>query len=260
MATSRGIVCAVIALGMAAWSSAADARRTLIDGAPVAVTACLSAAASPCSTPSLLTVNMAPAMVANFGFGPFDSVYIYDNGLISIGAPISPSADFSSLASIGGNVLTAGYSSSRPLFTNVNMQGPQNALGDDFRDNPVVRITFCMAVNCYDDDSTEQVNIFDLGSGHFALTFNYGSTGGTGDPVFPDDAYAGYSFGSNTKQLSGLELQDVVTTLAPIEYRFVAGAAPGVPEPLTWITLLLGFFGMGQALRFRPKNVVTAAG
>lgn len=249
-----------IALGAAAWTGPAHAVRTSIDGSvdPV-TTVCPISASSPCLTPTALKTSFeASPLVANFGFGPFSSVYIYDNGLVSIGAAIAPGANLSSLASIGGNVFTAGYSASRPAFTTVTIQGPQVAQSE-FVGRTVVRVTFCFtAGSCNGDDQSQQFSIFDLGSGDYALTFNYGAFSGTENPVFPADAYAGYAFGANSVQESGPALQARVTQLAPFQYRFSATATPAVPEPYTWAMLLLGFFGVGAALRYRRHQPIPA--
>lgn len=249
----RRIAVATVALGGIAWAGPANALRTVIDGSvdPV-TTVCSSSAATPCLTPTALKTSFAATpLVADFGFGPFSSVYLYNNGLVSIGAPIAPGANLSSLASIGENVFTPGYSPSRAAFTNVTIQGPQPSQFE-FAGKTVVRVTFCFtAFTCNGDDQAQQFNIFDLGSENFALTFNYGAFSSSNNPVFPADAYAGYSFGSNTVQESGTALQAKVARLDSFQYFFSASTA--VPEPYTWAMLLLGFMGMGATLRHRRR-------
>ena len=244
-----------LALGALTHAGMANAARTQIDGSGESVsTICAAAAATPCATPTALKTSFEAApLVANFGFGPFSSVYIYSNGIVSIGAPIAPGADFSSLASIGGNVFTAGYSPSMTL-SNFTIQGPGPSQFDNFG-RPVVRVYYDTKFGSVFQQM--EFSIYDLGGGAYELALQHGDF--DGDPIdFPADAYVGYSFNGTTVQVSGPTAQAQVRANADFRYVFRNSAEAGVPEPATWAMLLLGFMATGAVLR-RPRRGVALA-
>lgn len=236
----------LLALSVLAAPGTADANRIDIDGPGETVTTiCAAGGSTACTTPTTLKTSFATSpLVANFGFGAFSSLYIYNNGLVSIGAPIAPGANLSSLSTIGGNVFTAGYAPGMTL-SNFTIEGPDTALFGS-PGSRVVRVYYDASFGT----SVQQMefNIFALTSGGYELQFNHGDF--DGDPIdFPANGYLGYAFGGNSVQVSGTTLQSQVRANADFAYFFPQAGA--VPEPTTWAVLLTGFGAMGVALRRR---------
>lgn len=241
-------------LGCVLAAGPAVAGRSVIDGSSTPITVC-TFGAGPCSSTLLQSgLGGLPGPLAfNFGFGSFNSLFIYSNGLVSIGAPIAANADLTSLSTIGGNVFTPGYAPGRS-FSLVTIQGVDASTNDN-PGSPVVRVNFCLAggnpgnlTSCNSDDGTAQFSIYDLGAGKYELQYNYGAFSTTDPPVFFGNAYAGYSFGGNSVQQSGTALQRNVTNLVPFNYFFPA-AAPALPEPASWAMMLFGFATVGATQR-----------
>lgn len=258
--TRAAVGTAALLLVLAA-AQPALASRTAIDGSQETIaTVCTAGAA--CATPTPLMTSFAAApLVVDFGFGPFSSVYIYNNGFVSIGAAIDPNTSFSSFTNFGSgaDVFTPGYSATASPFAAVFIQGPQTPQSEHpGAPNQVVRVTFCHDANaCNGDDTAEQFSIFDLGSGDYRLDFEYGAFSSSNAPVVPGDAYAGYSFNGTVQQVSGADLQARAASPNLFEYAFRAGTTPGVPEPSTWAMLLLGFTAIGATLRHRRPVLAT---
>lgn len=257
-------VATLLSLGLLGTAGTASASRTQIDGSPDTVTTvCSSTSATACTTPTLLKTSSAPApLIVDFGFGPFSSVYIYDNGFVSIGAAITPGTNFNSFANFGSgaDVFTPGYSPSALLFSSVLIQGPQIPNSEHPNSpNLVVRVTFCHdAADCNDDQTAEQFSIFDLGSGDYRLDFEYGAFNPGGSPSVPSDAYAGYAFNGTVQQVSGADLQARAASPNLFEYAFRAGTMSGVPETSTWAMLVCGFAALGATLRYRRPALAPA--
>ena len=262
MGILRGGAAALLGLGLiVAGADRADARITDIDSGPVRTipTLCIGTA-TVCGTQTQLTGDTdplrTPPLVADFGLssGPFSSLYIYNNGLVSIGAPIAAGADLSSLSTIGGNVFTAGYSPTMTL-SNFLIQGPNPATAGG-PTGTVVRVYYNATFN----GKTQQMefNIFDQGSGNFLLSFNHGDNGSDPSEIdFPSNGYLGYSFDGVTVQSSNDVAQRLVRANTDFNYRFRASTA--VPEPATWSMLLLGFGGVGAIIRRSRRPLIARA-
>lgn len=247
----------LLGLGCLVASGPATASRSAIDGASTPIAGCIFGGAA--CNPTLLQSGLGGLpgpLVFDFGFGAINSLFIYTNGLVSIGAPIAANADLTSLSTIGGNVFTPGYAPGR-TFSLITLQGRDTSTNDN-PGRPVVRVNFCLPggnpnnlASCNNDDATEQFSIYDLGAGKYELQYNYGAFSSTNAPVFPANAYAGYAFGGNVVEQRGTALQQGVTSLAPFDYVFPT-ATSGVPEPLTWVMMIVGFGAVGATLR-RPR-------
>ena len=240
---------------------AASASRVAVDSSLESIPAC-SYGQPPCASTPLYTSysGSSSALVANFGFGAFSSVYLYSNGLVSIDAPIAAGSNLSSLSTIGGNVFTAGYVPGT-TYNDFQIQGPVPSTyygnGDPASGKPVVRVLY--------DNQNIEFSIYDLGSGNYELQYAYGVPFPS-DPnsqfTLASNGYAGYSFtGSPTVQTNGA----AVNTAGSYNYFFSpAGSGTGTgtvgatPEPATWAMMLIGFAGMGLALRQKRRGLQPA--
>ena len=185
---------------------------------------------------------------ANFGSGAFNSVYVYNNGLVSFGSEIAAGANLSSITSIGGNVFTAGYSPTMTMTQAFQLQLPSvafNATGV-LQNKPVFRVRYLASFGVV-SDVTMQVSIFDVGAGEYALQFSHGRL--NTQPDIAPDAYLGYSFGASNLQVSGSTLQSQIQGgTTDFEY-FFRTVAPTVPEPATWAMMMAGFGLIGAIQR-----------
>lgn len=243
------------AAALAAIAPPAYADRIQIDNSSNPI-----GAASLCTIGSACTALMMP-FSANFGSGAFNSVYVYTNGLVSIGSQIAAGANLSSLASIGGNVFTAGYSPGGLVeLSDFQVQDPTpqafDATGSLFL-KPVFRVRYF--TNLTTDPANKQrmqFSIFEVGGGEYALQFGHGSGANVGPPVFASDGYLGFSFGGAGIERSGPALiSDINGYSTKFEYFFGANAG-AVPEPASWAMLVVGFGLMGGIVRrqsMKPK-------
>lgn len=236
------------ATALAAIAHPAYAERIQIDNASNPIPA-----AALCSIGSACTALTMP-FSANFGTSSFNSVYVYTNGLVSIGSQIAAGANLSSLASIGGNVFTAGYSPSGLVeLSDFQVQDPTpqafDATGSLFL-KPVFRVRYF--ANFTADPANKQrmqFSIFDVGGGEYALQFGHGSGSNVGAPIFAPDGYLGYFIGGAGIQRSGPALiSDINGYSTKFEYFFDANAG-AVPEPASWAMLVVGFGLMGGIVR-----------
>ncbi len=227
-------------LGLVAtgWSVGAQARDVVIDGNPLnPITPCVIGGAACAATPMGFT--------ANFGSSSFTGLYIYSNGLISFGSEIPGGANLSSLASIGTNVFTAGYSPTMALTTFRVATGLSNV---EFINRPVIRINYRASVDA--TDHATQIDIYDLGGGEFVLQYDYGGNGTTAD--IASNAYVGYNFPGAT----GLQINNPRARVQAAgqagndDFRFFLPGA--VPETATWVMMLAGF-GLVGAMQRRRK-------
>jgi PEP-CTERM motif len=225
----------------------AMARRIQIDGAYSAITPCtIGAPCTPLSIP----------FSANFGQGAFNSVYVYDNGLVSFGVEIAAGSDLSSLAAIGSNVFTAGYSPGGLMsLSTFEIQDP--GLGFDatgrLLGKPVFRVRYAADIPGGPTVPVAmQFSIFDVGADEFALQLAHGSAGVFG---IASDAYLGYSFGGLGVQRSGPSLvSDVTGGSVDFEYFFTNRGGGTVPEPSSLTLMFLGFVVLGSTVK-RRSNV-----
>jgi hypothetical protein len=176
------------------------------------------------------------------GSGLTDMVYVYDNGLVSIGAPltalVNPVSSPSDLP--GQNLFTPFVSTSDTslMAASVPHSSPELDL--------VFGVQGAADVGVDDNISFAELELTPLSGGNpgaFSLAFRYDDDS---DPQYPDLTRAvwGYQFGS-------LSEQDTVYDFE-IDRSFDLGSpASGAPEPSTWAMLLLGLGGVGAMLRSR---------
>ncbi len=230
-------VLAGLGLVASAWSVGAQARDAVIDGNPLnPITPCIIGGAACVATPTGFT--------GNFGSGSFTGLYIYSNGLISFGSEIPGGADLSTLASIGTNVFTAGYSPTMTLTTFRVATGLSNV---EFVNRPVIRINYLASVDA--TDHMTQIDIYDLGGGEFVLQYDYGGGGTTSD--IASNAYVGYNFpGASDLQINNPRARvQAAGQPGNEDFRFFLPGA--VPEPATWAMMFAGFGLVGAMQRRR---------
>jgi PEP-CTERM motif len=239
MNISRSVIFGIAALAFS--TSPASARRIVIDGNPfnpvVGCTIGVSCAATPLG------------FTADFGSGAFNGLYIYGNGLISFGSEIAAGADLSSLASIGTNVFTAGYS---PGMTLSNIEVATGLSNVEFVNAPVLRLRYLASFDAQ-TDIPFQIDIYNVSAGNYVLQFDYGS--GIAPADIAADAYIGYNVpGSGALQVNNP--RSLVQNAGEDDFRyfFPAGAGGGVPEPLTWSMMLIGFGFVGGSMRSQRRN------
>lgn len=179
------------------------------------------------------------------GSGLTNKVYVYDNGLVSIGAPldalVNPVSSPSDLP--GQNLFTPFVSSSDTSLMAASVP----------HGSPELDLVFGVqgAADLGGDNiSFAELELTPLSSGNpgaFSLAFRYDDDN---NPQFPDLTRAvwGYQFG-------GLSEQDTVYDFE-IDRSFDLGSAvtSAVPEPSIWGMLLLGVGGVGAMLRSRSAN------
>jgi hypothetical protein len=217
----------------------AQARRVAIDSVPL----------NP-FTPCVIGTPCAPlplGFTANFGNGSFSGLYVYNNGLVSFGSEIPVGADLSSLASIGIDVFTAGYSPSMTLTNFVAGTGSANV---DFPGRPVLRVLYNMSFGAV-TDAPVQFSIYDIDGSDFAMFFDYGDA--SFGPDIANDAYIGYSFsGVGALQINTPQLVVQNADNDDFQYRFPLRTT-SVPEPASFAVLLAGVTLLGGAMaRRRP--------
>jgi PEP-CTERM motif len=210
---------------------------------------------TPCAIGGAPCAGLTMPFSANFGTGAFNTVYVYNNGLVSFGSEISAGANLSSITSIGSNVFTAGYSPSMTMTQPFQLQLPSiafNATGV-LQNKPVFRVRYLASFGAV-SDITMQVSIFDVGAGEYALQFSHGRN--NTQPDIAPDAYLGYSFGASNLQVSGATLRGQVQAGTTAYEYFFRTAAPIVPEPATWAMMLTGFGLVGATMRRRGTEPV----
>ena len=241
------------ALAISVFVAPAHARRIQLDSG--------QSDFAPCVFGGATCVGIDMPFSANFGTGAFSKVYVYDNGLVSFGSVIAASADLSSLASIGGNVLTAGYSPTMSMTTPFQVQDPSDAFAATgvLNSVPVFRVRYVASFGTATEtaDLPMQFSIFDVGSGVYALQFGHGDF--DKDPDIAPDAYLGYSFGGAGFQVSGATLRSQVQSgTTDFEY-FFGGSTGAVPEPASWMMLMVGFGLAGGAMRQKRRGHLRVA-
>ena len=170
-----------------------------------------------------------------------NQIYVYSNGLISIGAPlVFPSSGvISSLADLAGqNVITSEY------HNDVDPLGPFTVLPS----LPAEDLVY----DAYDVDGQpfpSEIVITPLNSaGAFSLTFRQGDSDGS-IPTFAAGTMVGYQFGGLNNDFIGGPVDDVT-----LDFGF------GVPEPTSWALMVtgLGILGVGLRLAKRSGGAIRA--
>ena len=177
----------------------------------------------------------------NVGHGLTDRIYIYDNGLVSIGSPITPGVDpVASLSDLPGQDIFTPFLS----VTDTGLPADRIPRGSD-----EFEATFMANDENLGFNQPAAFDIKPLAGGNigaFTLSFYYG------DVAFgPPDFYrgvAGYQFGGTSDE------QNVGGDDVSIDFDF--GVPPAVvPEPSVWVLTIVGFGLLGAALRRRRGHL-----
>jgi hypothetical protein len=257
-----------------AFASSVLARGIAIDGDPsFEVSAC--SIGSACAGTSLPFSIITPAVTTN-------QIFIYDSGIVSLGEALPLSAAFGDVSSLGHAFLAPGFGdfgATAPTAYITNVQDGFDGLTAGFR------VTW--AFPGVDGAPIFQVEFIDLsigfvsdgaGGGSFQqdptkigdvlVNFAHGSDFenwnglivGT-DPGLPNPSLIGWGVGAlnsattYTNDVEGLRAANISVNLTD-----AAAFSQVVPEPATWVSLILGFAALGAALRrARGRRLLSAA-
>jgi len=263
---------AAILLGCAA--APAMARDIAIDGDPsFEVAAC--SLGSACGGIALPFSIITPAVTTN-------QIFIYDSGIVSLGSALPLTAAFGDASSLGHAFLAPGFGdfgATAPTTYTTLMQDGFDGLTAGFRVTwafpgvdgaPVFQVEFIDLSIAFVSDG--------LGGGSFQqdptkigdvlVNFAHGSEFenwnglivGT-DPGLPNPSLIGWGVGAlnsvttYTDDVEGLRAANFSVNLTD-----AAAYSEAIPEPATWVSLILGFAALGAALRrARGRRLLTAA-
>lgn len=265
MTKSRIALALGAALILATLPTAVSARGIVIDQAEFLpflspVTPCTIGGAACTATTLPFTVNLSS--------GPTTDAFIYDRGIISFGAPIpggvDPNADFT----------TFGVPVIAPLY----------APGDSGVAGPYTEVEAGAAAP---NDFNLHLNFAPSGGDQFVVTFHDPTLGDDGDflqglvtvviDATPDALMFEYLYGMSnavdgvrttvlpntlgTQLGYAVQGQNLLVDPPDIEgvnaYSVALGAA-AVPEPATWLAMLIGFGAMGLAFRSSRRSLARA--
>ena len=252
----------------------AMARDIAIDGDPsVAVSAC--SIGSACSGTTLPFSIITPAVTT-------DQIFIYNSGIVSLGSALPLTASYGDVASLGNAFLAPGFGDfggNTPTAYTTLMQDGFDGLTAGFRVTwafpgvdgaPIFQVEFIdLSINFVSDG-------FGGGSfqqdptkiGDVLVNFAHGSTFenwnglivGT-DPGLPNPSLIGWGVGAlNSATTYTGDVEGLRAANFSVNLTDAAAYDPGVPEPATWVMLILGFGAVGSVLRrARWRKVLSAA-
>ena len=263
---------AAIVLGCIA--APAMARDIAIDADPsFEVAAC--SLGSACGGTTLPFSIITPAVTTN-------QIFIYDSGIVGLGSALPLSAAFGDASTLGHAFLAPGFGdfgAIAPTTYITNVQDGFDGLTAGFRVTwafpgvdgaPVFQVEFIdLSIGFVSDG---------LGGGSFQqdptkigdvqVDFAHGSTFenwnglivGT-DPGLPIPSLIGWGVGAlNSATTYTGDVEGLRAANFGVNLTDAAAYDPGIPEPATWVSLILGFAALGVALRrARGRRVLTAA-
>ena len=225
----------------------------------------------------------------NFGFGLVNALFVNKNGIVSFGAPLltaqaaalqasATSGPIQSLADLGVPVIA-------PYYANLQLGAGS---GDGTLQVGDVTIQFGMADPYADGGAYSRLDLRDavritwygLSAGNGAtgapervltqllisaddnglsnFEFRYGPVGTPGQADY--GSIAGFALGNTVLDSRGPYTQGAPTFFEFLDGEYIGqgGRAinPGVPEPATWLQLILGFGATGWAMRRRKLRVL----
>lgn len=243
----------------AAFAGQASARSIVIDKGEFVDSSGLGAA---CTIGQVCAATTLP-FTFNFGNGPTNLVYIYDRGIVSFGAPIPLGVDANAaFTTFGVPVIAPLYAPGTTGVAGPYQASSSNMSASTFKETlpnfgtDLFRITFY-------DPSADNPNTFthpyiqlliDASASEIRFEFIHGesfTSDGNTQADFPSVAgtQLGYSLGNQQ-----------VFTASPNIAGINAFVFPGnsVPEPATWMMMILGFGAIGMGLR-RSRRRESAA-
>lgn len=228
--------------------------------------------------------NGSQQIKLNFGFQigaqTFSSIFVNENGAVSFGQAISSNAGLATrgtafqpvvkLSELGVPVIAPFYADllsdpnqSRTYLRNVVVQF---GTADPYANNGVyspndfqnaVKITWFGVINGSEAGGERPVfaQLLLAGDNHgtSSFSFNYGPPGQPGESG--DGSIAGFSLGRDHYQFHGPYGSSSPTYFEFDDGRFVGSLANGdVPEPTTWLLMIMGFGLVGGVLRYRTTT------
>lgn len=263
----------IAGLALSCAAAPAMARDIAIDADPsFQVSAC--SLGSACSGTTLPFSIITPAVTTN-------QIFIYNSGIVSLGSALPLSAAFGDASTLGHAFLAPGFGDfggNTPTTYITNVQDGFDGLTAGFRVTwafpgvdgaPVFQVEFIdLSIGFVSDG---------LGGGSFQqdptkigdvqVNFAHGSTFenwnglivGT-DPGLPNPSLIGWGVGALNSATTYTGDVDGLRAAAYSVNLTDAPAYVGVPEPATWVSLILGFAGLGAALRrARGRRLLAAA-
>ena len=276
MSTKLQALLGGVLLGLTAATTPALARGIAIDGDPsFEVAAC--SIGSACGGTALPFSIITPAVTTN-------QIFIYDSGIVSLGAALPLTAAYGDAGSLGHAFLAPGFgdfggNAPTTYITNVTDGFPGFTGGfrvtwafPDVDGSPIFQVEFIdlslsvvLDPNAPDgffiqQDPTKVGDVL-VNFAHGADFENWnGLIVGT-DPGLPNGSLIGWGVGAlnsattYTGDVEGLRAANISVNLTD-----APAYDAGIPEPATWISLLFGFAALGAALRrARGGRLLTAA-
>jgi hypothetical protein len=256
MTKLRNALCVGLALGLLV-PSQAEARRTVIDQGEFLPSGTLGAG---CTIGGAACTATILPFFFDFGTGSTNQAFIYDSGIISFGSPIPSGVDpTGSFTSFGVPVIAPLYVPGTSGTPGPYEVGTATITAGDFPETLPNFGTDLFLINFLNPSTFDPNNnlsalinvIFDFSATELRIEFIHGMSGQGFDDqgnqtiifVLPDttNTQMGYSLGSNSFFQAP---PDIIGTNA-----FSIRAPGAVPEPGTWLTMLVGFGLAGFALR-----------
>ena len=236
---------AVAALGAAcAAASPAAARGVAFDGSGGWV------AFDTCAEEQACSAYQLPFYI-DLGKGLTKNVYVYDDGLIGLGAPVMLPGDSSSWSSISSFADIAGQDVVSPYY---NPIGPPTPAARVKASYPALDLVF-LTTDYFGQDTYSEIMIAPASGnpGAFSLTFREGDSN-LPRPIFPYPSLLGYQVGGDSVDF----LVDAFNDTTVYFDLGSPGGSGGVPEPSVWGLMILGFGAAGTALRRRRAATCAA--
>lgn len=251
------------------------ARDIAIDGDPsFAVAAC--SIGSSCSGTTLPFSIITPAVTTN-------QIFIYNSGVVSLGSELPLSATYGDVSTLGHAFLAPGFAdfgatAPTAYITQVtdNFDGFTGAYRvtwayPDVDGGPIFQVQLTdLSLNVVLDPSNingffieqdpTRIGDVQVDFAHSAPVDFWNNLTVATEPGLPSGAIVGWGVGALNSattfgdDVSALKLANIGVNLTD------AAAWQGVPEPATWVGLILGFAATGAALRrARGRRLSTAA-
>ena len=195
----------------------------------------------------------------DFGAGATNLAYIYDSGIVSFGAPIPDAVDPT------GSFLNFGVPVIAPLYdpTASGVAGPYEAGSRIFEDfefpetlpnfgTDMFLISFIEPSLANDFPFAYVHLILDASSTELRFEFIHGEsfTDDQGNTAVGFPNVVGTNLGYS---VLGEQLLDTTPDIDAV-HAYSVGATGAIPEPATWMMMLLGFGAVGYGLRWRRSS------
>lgn len=248
MTPHRLFLVAASILATAAFAeSPVEARRIIIDQAEFISPGTIGTA---CTIGGAACTGTTLPFTFDFGGGPTDQVFIYDSGIVSFGAPIPNSVDplVDPLTSFGVPVIAPLYDPDGPYEAGSRIFDPSefNETLPNFGTDMFL-ISFIEPALANDFPFAYVHLILDASATELRFEFIHGesfTSGGVTELGLPNviGTQLGYS-------VLGQQLLDTTPDIDAV-HAYSVGTPSAVPEPATWLMMILGFGAVGYVLRW----------